>query len=114
MSPRRSKATRRPSRDTSTFIQVPLSTAMRTWRVATPGGASTFHFAVFAGGAVLASAAGGASAAAVAAGASGVCPTAGGPGRPAGEGGVRWSGFSAWFSGAWVGSVGRPAAAGAA
>ena len=33
-----------PSRETSTFIQVPLSTAILTSRVATPGGALTFHF----------------------------------------------------------------------
>ena len=44
MSPSRSKAISLPSRLTSTFIQVPLSTAMRISWVAMPGGALTFHF----------------------------------------------------------------------
>ena len=56
MSPSMSKAISLPSRETSTFIQVPLSTAMRTSRVATPGGALTFHFSGLSGLAALATA----------------------------------------------------------
>src|ERR1700759_1096649 len=51
MSPSRSNAISLPSRETSTFIQVPLSTLMRIWRVVMPGGALTSHFAGFGGAA---------------------------------------------------------------
>ena len=42
----------RPSGATSMFIQVPLSTAIRTCRVFKPDGAFTSHFAGLAGAAV--------------------------------------------------------------
>src|SRR3989344_1053366 len=78
MSPKRSKAIVLPSGLTSTFIQVPSSTLIGTWRMTAPGGLLTSHLAGLAGAADGA-----------------------GPGVGAGAGGGG-SGFTAWFSGAWV------------
>ena len=49
MSPSRSKATVRPSGDTSTLIQLPSSTSIATSRVRSPRGALTSHLGGLAG-----------------------------------------------------------------